>query len=461
MDVFMKPGLARRRHLARVSRWLFVGALLSGLPLSALAQDRVPDAIPAEAARVVHLADVERAARGHQPQMAVARAAVAAAQSRVGAANASYLPQVTGTVQYQRTTGNFAPRPGTVVPAHAVTSLSPSYDLFNYGVSASQLVYDFGQTSNRIGAAKAAREAQEAVEKSTDVQVVFAVRRAYFQALAQKALVGVAQETLDNQHKHLAQIEGFVRAGVRPEIDLVQAHTSISNAEVALITARNGYDGGKVLLNQAAGVVGATDFDVVDEDPPAVEDEDQPLQTLLGKALASRPDLAVYDRQQQQQEQTIGSIRGALWPTVSVTAGATEVGTSLGGTVPNWNIGALLGWPIFQGGLTQAQVAEAEANLQGIHGQRALAVLQIQSDVEQARLAVVATKATMGSAQAAVGSAREQLRLAEARYAAGIGGILELSDAQLAYSSAAVQLIQARYNRATARAQLLAALGRP
>ena len=72
-----------------------------------------------------------------------------------------------------------------------------------------------------------------------------------------------------------------------------------------------------------------------------------------------------------------------------------------------------------------------------------------------------AAKATIGAARrGASTSAREQLRLAEQRYATGVGSIIELDDAQVAYTTAAAQVVQARYSLASARAQLLAALGR-
>jgi len=58
-------------------------------------------------------------------------------------------------------------------------------------------------------------------------------------------------------------------------------------------------------------------------------------------------------------------------------------------------------------------------------------------------------------------NAREQLRLAEGRYQSGVGSIIELGDAQIAATSAAAQVVQADFNLATARAQLLTALGRP
>jgi outer membrane protein len=86
--------------------------------------------------------------------------------------------------------------------------------------------------------------------------------------------------------------------------------------------------------------------------------------------------------------------------------------------------------------------------------------LQVGVDVEQARLAVRAAKASIGGANEALVNAREQLRLAEGRYETGLGSVIELADAQVAYTTAEAQQVQAVFNLAAARAQLLAALGR-
>ena len=54
-----------------------------------------------------------------------------------------------------------------------------------------------------------------------------------------------------------------------------------------------------------------------------------------------------------------------------------------------------------------------------------------------------------------------RLGLAEGRYGAGIGSMIELGDSQVALTAASAQEIQAVFNLATARARLLQALGQP
>src|SRR5437762_2363612 len=77
--------------------------------------------------------------------------------------------------------------------------------------------------------------AQQPTARTNRLLTLLNVRTAYFQARSQKASIAVAGETLGNQERHLAQIQGFVDLGTRPQIDLAQARTDVANAKVQLI----------------------------------------------------------------------------------------------------------------------------------------------------------------------------------------------------------------------------------
>jgi outer membrane protein len=436
-----------------------LGALLVALLSVGAAHAQV--AGPHLPERTVKLAEVERAALERQPQILVARAAINLAEGQAEQARSPLFPQVTAAAAYTRQTGNFVIRPGVASPPTAVGwDLGRSFDYWNFGVSAAQLIYDFGQTYDRYRAARFTADAQRLQEQTTRLQVLYAVRRTYFNARATKELVDVARETLDGQNKHLVQVQAYVQVGTQPPIALAQQRAAVANAQVQVINAQNNYETAKAQLNQAAGIAGGTDYDVSDEELARVDDEDQPLETLVGKALAIRPEMATLRKQREAQEQSLSSAKATYGPALSATAGATEQGTALDGLVPNWNAGLVMSWSIFQGGLSKGLVHQAEAQVQNVEAQRSLEELQVRLDVDSARLAIRAAKAIIGAAEDAATSAREQLRLAEQRYATGVGSIIELDDAQVAYTSAAAQLVEARYGLSAARAQLLAALGR-
>ncbi|HEX3596214.1 MAG TPA: TolC family protein [Polyangiaceae bacterium] len=417
--------------------------------------------------RVLGLDDAVAAALQNQPTVLVARAQTEAAAGRVEQARSGYLPQVTGNALYERVHGSTASATSTTAGGTTSTGLTPvaaggsaTYDLFSAGISATQLIWDFGQTIDRTKAAAASRDAQQSSERSTKQQVVLQVRRTFFQAHAQKALVIVGNESVGNQERHLAQIRGFVEQGIRPEIDLAQARTDLANAKVTLINARTNYVTAKAQLNQAMGVQGPLDFEVSDDALPGIAEEDQPIPRLVAIASESRPELVALLRQRRAAELTLSAIHGAYGPSLSALGGISETGVALDALGTRWNVGLSLNWPLFQGGLTAGQSREARANIDAAAAQITAEQLQIRVEVEQAELAIQSAKVVIEAAKDATTNAHEQLRLAEGRYESGVGSIIELDDAQLAVQSAEAQSVQAEFNLALARAQLLSALGR-
>ena len=421
------------------------------------------------AARVITLDQAVESARTRQPQLRQAQATAQAAAARQRAALAPMLPQLNAQAGYQRTTANSISRPGapTVQARNCGTETAPvpcsnwtTYDSWSDSITASLLLWDFGVSLNKYQAAGAQAEAQAAQERATALQVDLTVRSAYFDARANKSLVQVAQDTLANQQKHLEQTEGFVKAGTHPEIDLAQARTDTANARVQLINAENNYETSKVALNSAMGILGPTDYDVADEAMPAVPGEDGDVAPLLDEATKARPEFASIEALVRADQLTVRSIEGEYWPSIGAAAGITQGGTSPAHLGWNAQAGISLTWQIYGGGITRAGVAEAEANVAGEVAQLDLLKQQLRADVEAARLAVRAAKASTSATQEALLNARERLRLAEQRYQVGVGSAIELSDAQVALTQASSQVVQADDRLSTARAQLLRAVGR-
>ncbi|HET6147589.1 MAG TPA: TolC family protein [Polyangia bacterium] len=424
-----------------------------------------PEATPARPRQALSLSQAQERALRYQPSLRQARGQTDAAAGRTEQARAGYLPQAALTGSYQRTTGNFALRPGStpnMSSSRATTTSgwsSTTYNFLSFGLNASQLIYDFGQTDGRWLAAAASRDAARAGELTAEQQALLAVRRAYFLVRADGDLIGVARDTLANQERHLNQIQAFVRAGIRPEIDLAQARTAVANARVQLVTATNDDAVARAQLNQTMGNFENVDYDLADAGLAPVAGEQGPLDAMVGSALATRPELETIRRQRRAQELTVAALRGAFGPALGAAAGATEAGQDFGHLVPNWFLGLTLNWPFLQGGLTRGQIHEGEGVLATLAAQEDSLRLTVRVDVEQGQLAVRGAKATIAAAQEALASARDQLRLAEARYANGLGSVIELGDAQVAFSAAAAQDVQARFNLSSARAQLMAALG--
>jgi outer membrane protein len=413
--------------------------------------------------KVLSLSEAVRTALAQQPALRQSQAGTDAAYARADEARAPLLPQVSASAIYSRQTGNFVQRPGQLPSTFASSAGTSfrSFNFFQFGASASQLIWDFGWTLDRWRATQALAAAQLATEDAFRLFTILNVQVSYLNAGARRDLVQVAQETLANQELHLKQIAGFVRVGTRPEIDLAQARTDEANARVQLITAQNNYAISKAQLNQAMGVEGPTDYDVGNDTIAPFPQEDQPLAPLLDVALHTRPEFVSVDQQVRAQELTIASVRGAYFPSLGAGFTFSDVGPRLDSLTWNWTAQATLQWNLFQGLLTNSQMHEARANLIVFQSQRDILRQQVRLEVEQDRLALLGAKEVLSAAEEALTNARIRLRLAERRYQTGVGSVIELSDAQVAATAAAAQEVGARFNLAIARAQLLKAIGNP
>jgi len=423
-------------------------------------------ALAAEASappEVLSLDEAVKTALALQPQLRQMHAGTDAAYARADEARSSLLPRLDLTGIYTRTTANFTARPGAF-PSTQTATAPASFRSFNYyqlGATASQLLWDFNLTWDRWRSFQSAAEAQRYSEYSLRLQTVLSVQVAYFTVRARKDLVGVAEENLANQRRHLQQIEGFVRVGTRPEIDLAQARTDEANARVQLITAENNYETSKAQLNETIGIERSTNYEVGNETLPPFSGEDEPTEPLLERALKLRPEFASIEQSLRAQRYTASSVKGAYFPSLSLGASFTDNGQALDSLTWNWSGQLQVQWNIFQGLLTKSLSREANFNLVATEAQRDGLRQSVRFEVEQARLFLRGAKEALIAAGEALENARLRLRLAERRYQTGIGDVIELGDAQLALTNAAAQEVTARFNVSIGRAQLIKAAGGP
>ncbi len=426
----------------------------------------------APAPPLLTLAEAERRAEARSPVLAAGLTSATAADARVDESRAGLLPQVLLSASYKYGTGNTPFRIGRqpLPPAPNVVGQSPTtlYDYLSATLTASQLLYDFGQTSEAWRGARLAAASATLDAKTIRLAVLLDVRLAFFNALARRELVRVAREDLDNQSRHLAQVTEMIQVKVRPPIDLVQARANVGAAELRLIGAENDYVLAKADLERAMGSLGAAgDYDVAAEDYPPVRGEADDLTTLTTQASATRPDIASADLQIGAGELGVAAVRGTYFPAFHLVLTASDAGP-LDDPYPltsynlrwNYSVGVVLTWPMFEGLRTVGRTREARALVGVARANRDLVDITARLETERAQRTVGAAKTAVTVAAMTLDNARERLRLADERYKAGAGAALEVSDAQLAFTSASAGEVETRYQLAAARAQLIHALGR-
>ena len=399
-----------------------------------------PDTSPLTLERALELAR-------QNPQLAQAQASVMQAQGQVGIARSGFLPS-----------GSASGRAGGA----SVTNLgaAPSthlWDVYGASITLNQTLWDFGRT---LGSYLAARDQERAARAGLDAtwnSVELGVRAAYYTVLATEALVAVADQTVASNQRQLDLARGQFEVGQRPRFDVTTADVNLQQSLISQITAHDGVILTRIALSQAVG----RDVSKRALSMPTVpQDIDLDVTHLMEEALAARPDLRAVDLQIAAADQNLSAAKSAWYPILGVSAGYSWNSIRPAADFNSWNILGTITWPFLNGGADMARVDVQSGVLASAMASRDLLLLQVRTDVEQAVTGVNEARARRAVAQKLVIQAKENLELAEGRYQAGIGTIIDVTVSQTSYTSAQAQEVKAAFDLASAWAQLQFAIGR-
>src|SRR5262249_48290693 len=160
------------------------------------------------------------------------------------------------------------------------------FDRFATGVIASQLVTDFGRTSDLVQTQKLRAGAQEQDITLVRAEVLLDVDRAYFETLRAQAVERVATQTVDARQLVVDQVTALANRGMRSGLDLGCAGVNRSRAQVLLVRAQGAVQSAFAALNTAMGAQQTSTYQLVDE-PLATPAADNAAATIA-QALRDR-----------------------------------------------------------------------------------------------------------------------------------------------------------------------------
>ena len=400
-------------------------------------------------------------AHQHQPDLASSEALVRAAQARLKESHALFLPRVDSGGSYTRQSYNFAASPGTTPRQVSLFSSGESFASAPYyygGLTLSQTIYDFGHTRGAVRRSESELAGSRQDLKRLEDVVDLNVRTAYFGVLAAQELVRIRQDAVDNQTKHLDQVRAFYQVGRRPKIDVTNQEVALANAQVALRQAQADLEVARATLATSMGLP-------IEQAPEPMNvlnelQEHEDLSHLLADAEKTRPDIeSVRDQFAAVQADMIVA-RSAFRPSVTL-ASFFDYRNLKFPLIYNWSIAELVAQNLFAGGADRARLAELDAQSDAVQANLASLVQRVRQEVFTAYSDLQVAQDKIGLAIKAEQAAKENLALAEGRYRAGYGNIIELTDAQTLNTDSQAQEITARYDYQIAAARLTAAVGKP
>lgn len=399
---------------------------------------------PPALAAPVSMDDLVVKALGQSPSLQAARSTVVAQEARVTTAKSDYWPSVSLSAGTSETT-SVSPTQNTAAPFNVSSS----------GLSARQTLWNFGKREAAVDQAEAQTDVARSQLAATEVEVAFGVRQAYLNWVQAAGLEAQAKEQIGFADTTLAEAKARLKAGVAAQLEVTRAQTSVAQAKASLATARAATAQARRSLAAAIGqttpVAGEPTFPAT----PAIATRPLPA---LQEAAQQHPDL----RTAQGQLAVAAASREA-----AERAGLPDLGADMSyglrardfSPAQNWQAGLSFSWPLFTGFAITSQAKAAEAQEQTVKANFEARRLTVLRDIDNAYLALEGAKETVPAAKTALDAARANLKQAQGRYRAGVGSIIEVTDAQSLLVSAQTDWVRATTSYHLAIASLQRAMG--
>ena len=354
------------------------------------------------------------------------------------------LPRIGGT--RVSATGTFAPRVSTLI-----------------AVGAGQEIFDFGRIAAETAVADVGYQIEGLRADTERLAVDLLVREAYYGVESAREIRRAAEDAFQRSVVHREMAVAVVKSGLGAPIELTRADADLTRFDVGRVRAEGAFLTAQAAFAAAVGVPERL-LDTAGRPPETAAPP--ALEEILRRAEAQDPALREVRARVRGAELAARAIDAQLRPDLALTAtfsgragGAvpsTGVNADTTGplpTVPNWDVGLVLRWPLFDPivaarrdvATSRAEVARAEV---GIVAQRQTAA------VEQGYVAWQVSRAALASLENALRAALANDAQAEARFKAGLGTSLELADAEALRTDAEIQLAIGQFEVRRARALL-------
>jgi outer membrane protein len=391
----------------------------------------------------------EQTALRNNPRVTVSQLLALAQHQVVREARSAELPTANGAITAEKALEASRISAGSLTASRLFTHAGA-------GGNFTQLITDFGRTHNLVLTRRLEEKAANASALATKEEIVLAADQAFYDALTAQAILQVAKQTVNARQATQNQVNQMAANKLKSTLDLSFANVNLSQSQLLQLDAQNNAQATMASLDAVLGLDHEVTYQLIDDSTqnsaPAPD-----FNPLIQTALAQRPDL----KSLTFGEQSAQKFARAQWDQrlPSITAAGTV------GTVPirvdqyytnNWwgGIGVNMSIPIFNGFLYSAEAKEAKYRAQADAERTRNLRDQIVRDVHTAWLQANTAYQRIGVTAELLKQSNLALQLAQTRYQLGLSSIVELSQAQLQQTSAAIDNTNAQYEYRLALATL-------
>jgi outer membrane protein len=383
--------------------------------------------------------EAEKIALANNPRIQISQLIARVQHQVVRERRADQLPNLNGSVTAVEANDGSRISSGLLTASRLLTDSGA-------GLQFSQQITDFGRTSNLISSAELQEKARLSDAEASRQDIVLVTDQVFYAVIEAQNTLKVAAQTVSARQDLTDQVSALASSKLRSDLDLSFAQVNLSQAKLLQLNAQNDLDAAKATLSAVLGYDKLMNFQLVDDSGPL-----QPLapdpETLIAQAIQNRPDLQSLKFGEQAAQKFSKAQHEQLLPTISAlgVVGDTPTGSSQYFTTTWYGaVGGNVSIPIFNGFRFTAQASEAALQAQAASEQTRALQEQIARDVRTAWLNANTALQRVTVTSELVQEANIALDLAKTRYDLGLSSIVELSQAELQQTEAAIGNANAR-----------------
>ena len=301
-----------------------------------------------------------------------------------------------------------------------------------------------GRVRHGVNQVKAGAEAIEAGYEAVREEVAFFTIKAYLSAVLAGKVEHAAGEAYNTINEHLRQAIRLFEERQIARYEVLRAETEAANAKKRLTDAQNNRRLSTAFLQNLIG--NSPELEIaLDTDIALLTEIAEQYETQVDEAALNSYALEALEAKDRMYREAEAGAKSERMPVLAAFASRVLYSNEQPFTIPSTIAGVVLNVPIFDGGTSGAKAAEQRALRERNEYERIKTQNNLRLEVMQYTLDMESSKSALESTEKSIETALESLRLAERRFAEGVGTGIEISDAALALLIARTNEIQARY----------------
>lgn len=333
-------------------------------------------------------------------------------------------------------------------------------DLLDAQVSGSWTLDVWGKVRRAVEEQGAAAQVSAADLANATLSAQSSLAQAYVQLLESDALDDLLRDTVKQYQHSLDITQNQYKAGTAAKSDVITAQASVLAAqaeEIATgVTRAQNEHAIAILIGRPPSEL-SIPRSKLPAGVPAI-----PVR-LPSTLLERRPDIAAAERTMQEQNAAIGVAIAGYYPDISLSGAFGYYGDpfvkAVSGANPVWSYGLSLAQPLFNGGLTDAQVEAARQTYEASVATYRQTVLTAFQQVEDQLVAVPTLTRELAVQTEAVKAANQAVQIALNEYSAGTQNFTTVVTAEATALSDQESALTTRAQRLTDVITLIVALG--